>query len=275
MEEKTYQNIIAYLDQSLSESERREFEADMQSNPELAREVSLAKEALYAINEPATDTLRSQLRNIMQEEIPAAPAAPRFFTLRRVFALAAALALIAVVYFWIYDGQKGGTLPQTQQTGELSKLVATYFQAPETLIPESAFERVRDTIPDTTPETEQAVATLLETVKNAYGEKNFEAALAALNRIPATDKGLQFYDPSDFFTWQGILLLQLDRSSEALNSFESAEKYRETEIGSWYMIAALLTQNRQDKAKILLKELAETPHHPHSARAKELLEKLP
>jgi hypothetical protein len=276
MEDRIYQNIIAYLDGTLTEADRQAFEAEMRRNSELAQEVSLTREVLHAIHEPKVQELRSQLNSIMKEELrvtaPDHKTVP-LFPIRRLLSVAAVFALLTVFFFWLTDRQK--TEPSLQQeNGQGNNLYASYFPPPNQLIPEDAFTAQRNTTSQNTGQTETAVRNLRETINRLYDEKNYEAALSALNKLPSLDKSLQFYDPADFFTWQGILLLQLDRSSEALSSFESSEKYRQTEAGSWYTVAALLAQNRKDKAKYLLKGIAANSRDPHANQARELLKLL-
>ena len=272
MEDRIYQNIIAWLDGTLTGDERREFEAEIRSNPELAQEVALTREALQAINEPAVDAMRNQLRTIMQEDLPSIQAKSktvRMFPFRRTILLAASLALLAVLCWWLF-GRQVLAPPQAHQVEDKQDLLAAYFPAPKHLISEAVFANRRDALPHQA----SAITAILEQTNQLYTNRQYAAALDRLSTLPSTDPVPQYYDQVSFFTWQGILLLQLNRPSEALQSFDHAEKIRQTETAGWYKIGALLALDRKDEAKKQLQNILGKPHHPKVTETTALLNQL-
>lgn len=249
-QEDIYIRIEAYLDDQLQGQDLVDFEAQLASDPEFAKQVDLHRSVQQAMSAHGEIAFASNLAEIGRQNGNVAPnlspptPKPK---MRLILGLVASILLLFAIG-WFLSVQL-----EKVQTPE--DLFATYFepyQGPPTfrgVVPESA----------------------LNTALAPYTDGDFQASL---NQLMELD--LQYPKNEQVMFYAGICELALDNPVAARNSFSQvlALPDQQSQVQTqWYLAMAWLHTGDGDQAKPLLLELEAFPNK-YQTQAKEILAEL-
>lgn len=121
--EQLYNQIEKFLDGKMSAKEKKAFQNKLESQPELQEELQHHQMARKAVKVLIQDNLRKDIKQWEAEEEPEAkPKAGRIISMRRIFTLSAAAAVLLLIGFFIIRWVGSG--PDTAQ------LYASYYTPP-------------------------------------------------------------------------------------------------------------------------------------------------
>ncbi|MFK8103870.1 MAG: hypothetical protein AB8G15_15155 [Saprospiraceae bacterium] len=236
------EHIIAYLQNELSEVDRRTFEAALAKDTALQEELALQTSLLQSINLRGESLLKDRLNKLLpQHQKASTPNATRRI-LRWVLPLTGILLVLIFLLPNILNPAKNA-----------EALFSEYYQA----YPLSFTTRAND--PSTLD---------LNAASKAYQEKKYAAASLQLTQIVEKDKD------GKYRLALGICALELANYQSAINSFskliDPADPVYETHA-MWYAALAHLKLAEVENAANYLQKLSTDPKAFHHQEAKELL----
>lgn len=276
--------IDAYLNDLLSEAERAKFEQELAADPSLRREFDLVQDMLGGVELAGDEALKAKIgaahNELATEGFFAKPEAkivemkPAQWGLRQVLAVAASVLLLVAAGVWWWSKSQGEPAQQVMQyyAAETTKLVTAIDDA-------SAPGLGQD---DRPRRTSLAAALKLYQAKS-FGEA--EKALAAHLQTYPQDTISQFY-----LALSHLELGHYDQAAALLRPITPETLTPDARSGqasqaldfqyemTWYLALAssqLPGQAAQDSTLLLLRKLEASGNGEWSAKAKEVLEKLP
>ncbi len=254
-----YEKIEAYLSDSLSASERLDFEAKLQADPALAAEVELMKEMDIAISDkPILDfqkLVQSEGEAFQKKhkakEAPIKQIAKR--NSRFYIGIAASLLFVIASIFFLWNNQSS-----SQLSGK--ELFAQHFDTYDL----NQNLRGSDSVDETA----------FEASIQQYQNKDYNAATTSFQQQVASA-------PND-------MVLSFCLANAALNQNPPAVKLAEDQFrkiitngesiyvlrSKWYLSLILLEKEKTAEAKTLLKELEQSPDNNLAQKAKAVLRDL-
>lgn len=231
MDTKTIELIDKFLNKELDTKALHEFEKQIQSNPEFAREVKLHEEINKALKEKDVMSFRNQLQSI-HDEHNKTKTAGRIIHLfhhntRLVSGVAAAVIVLIVVGSILVFG------PSAKLTTD--NLFADYYEADDA---------VMMTRSGSNPEDIDLKEALL-----AYHEKKYDHAIELLHS--QTNNILAKY-------YLGLSYLETDNIDNAITTFEAIIDHKNNlfiEQAEWYLSLCYIKNNEDDKAKEMLNKI--------------------
>ncbi|MFS4466483.1 CDC27 family protein [Maribacter sp. 2210JD10-5] len=239
-----------YLQDKLTESERQEFDALLQSDPEFKEEVEFQMDVKRALTAEEDDNFREILSDFESEaraggsdEIYSDKSKVRTFPTKWLVAASVAL-LVGLTYFF--------TANQATDTKDLFT---------------QNFKPYRNvTYPITRGE--EAVNKKTKAFL-AYGKGNYKGALPLFTELYASQK-----EPYYLF-YKANALIELNRAEEAIPLLEKHLETKDSLVDKsyWYLAMAYLQLEDSEKAKQALKKVVETKAYK-AEEAKQLLDVL-
>lgn len=233
----TDQHIHQYLSWKMSPTERQQFESELTANHDLATRVVVHKHM-------RDDIRKSHMRDILEQEfMPETGQRP----LNPYLLLAAGLAILISIGFWLYP----------LQVNEVHPLYAEYGQLPP-----------RIESPVMGPTSTESFLNHSQYAMVAYEEGKFESALAEFKTLQAIfpqNDSLQFYI--------GNTLLAMHQADSAILYYEKVMEQSESifwQDAQWYKLMALLKAGEEDKAKQYLRELDISENHKYERPLNEI-----
>ena len=221
------EKIDKYLHNKMNEQERRAFEKELKSKPELAAEMSFLKEAyLYLQHQKRREALKD---NLQQAAHQYRQKRGNIFQLNRksVLSIAAALALLLTTVFLLKNLQTDNTMPSYAELAQHSPLALTQMGAAE----------------------EDITA-----AEQAFNSKNYAAAAETLQRYLEAhpeDQLAQLY--------LAISLIetgQTEKARELLKPLNQSPDFRDKAL--WYTALSFFKENQPEKAKPWLQKISPT-----------------
>ncbi|MEL6698605.1 MAG: tetratricopeptide repeat protein [Bacteroidota bacterium] len=244
--EELDRRIAQYLAQELPPEEVKQFEQELEANPEMGRALEAAVRAEVAIQQQLAQdymtTFTAKYQTLKKEGNLTDPGQIRaFWTTGLVAVVAAALALL---FLW------RGSLTETE-TYDMSTLYAQYYEAPEYMETKSA----------------QATDSLWQITLIQLKSGQQETAIPNLQLLIA--------DPS--FEFKSEALLYLGHAYMEQKQFEKAiEAYQQVthdlQTADWYMALAYIGQERSRAALRQLQKVQKYPYY--TEKAQELIQML-
>jgi hypothetical protein len=235
-----YENIASYLDDTLSESQKKDFETALQNDMELREEV--AKEKAYrAVQYQITkEDLRKRLQQINQTNNTKETPIVSIFSWRKYAIAASVIGLIFVSYYLFF----------TQKTIDYQQLAKA--------------NNIEFPIPNI-----QGASNEKENLKNIYKaieSKKYDSALALFKQLSPEERS----EEVQFF--QAYTLLQNGNFNEAKAQFDDIKDGQYKYAADWYSAIAMLSQNQN--AEQQLEKIKNTPNHTYQKKAVLLLEEM-
>ncbi len=237
------ERLEKYLKDELTESERNQFEEDLEKDPELAEALRLQKDLLLGIKMHFDDRLKEEFKKIDLESEKTGDAGKTQMRTLWKWAASAAVGLTLVGVFYFMNAQDRN-----------QRLFTAYY---------SDFPNI---IERTQRDTESPMEQAFVYFQNEEWQEASEA-FAAMQAEQPTIFYPQFY--------QALSLLNLDRASDAVPLFEAvlqSTDTRFTDPARWYLSLAYLKMDNEDQAIATLESIDE--NSPYASDAKELLDKL-
>lgn len=286
-------SVRAYLLERLSPAERADFEAALQSDPELAREAALQ----FAEMEAGEMLLEAQARAWIQEQRQARRRRNRFWLSQKPLGvlLAAAVVFLAVAIWWFRPPEKRGAVPPSaaRQTPETRPAPATlpsgdtarvtpagvadhsadpvpvrpdrYLALAVENLPEPALHALRSPVAD-------SAQGYYRRAEAAYARGDFHLALFLLGRTDSTQRQLSAY-----LSAQALFRLRrFDAAAEQFSYLAGIQSRQFRYDSEWGLVMCHLAQKkRRPVALDALRKIANTPEHPYAAKAEALMAALP
>lgn len=244
LEDKDYYLIDQYLLGRLSKAEERQLK-ERKRDAEFQRELALQEDMMGVFQVAGREDLKAvlggweeniQAGNSENKEAKIRPLKRRS-GLSRIWAMAAAMALMLVALWWLLTPGKTDYLAQHFEA--YPNVIAPILKSDEPLTAE-------------------------ERAYQAYELKNYEEAERLFEKLaPSDDKA--FY--------QAMIALEKRETSKAINLLEkvyqnSAARFRQPAM--WYLALAYLEMGEQEKAGQLIKEIEKEEGHPFQEKAAKL-----
>lgn len=236
-----HERIDQYLDGALSDAERKQFESDLQSDPELAKLLELHRAVDNALSDRHEKAVERTLQDIRQNRLQRNWSLTLFFRQRPALAAAAAIALLIVAGWFLWN--PGGT-------AEPNKLFTQYFESGTAELTQMSGN------------SEQ----LLVAGEQAYNGQRFHEALDLFEEFLRLQA-----DRSDVRLMAGKAALASGEWEKAAGHFTLLEPdpaYRQE--GRWQKSLALLAQGQYEACRELLRQV----EGRRAEKAAELLEQL-
>lgn len=233
----TDQHIHQYLSWKMSPAERQQFESELTANHELATRVVIHKHM-------RDDIRKSHMSEILKQEFfPEVEQRP----LRPYLLLAAGLAILISIGFWLYPLQVNEVHPLYTEYGQLPPRIESPVMGPtstESFLNHSQYAMV------------------------AYEEGKFESALSEFKNLQSIflqNDSLQFYIGNTF--------LAMHHADSAMLYYEKVLEQSESifwQDAQWFKLMALLQAGEENKAKLYLKELDISENHKYERSLHEI-----
>ena len=241
MTEALMDQMDAYLEGTMSASERQSFEKELENNAELAEMLEAHRSAVLSIESVG---VKADLQQIMAQNRAVKPAKVRSFN-RTVLSIAASLLVLVGAFFILKSG--AGSSAQ--------KLYQAYYQ------------------------TDPGLPTLMGSTDNAlfddamvdFKSGDYDSALEKFNDLAsrdATNDTLLFY--------QGVSSLEIGDTEMALTFLSQIDLTESTwaEKTEWTQAMIYLANDNVSGAQPLLEKIANTTSHRYRDRAVEVLDQL-
>ncbi len=247
MEKNYFEWIEDYLSGNLNNSDKTEFESEMENSTELREQVALFPLAGKMVEEHQAHELFDlvgKIKNEEQDETKVVSINNKPKNKFRIFALAASVVLILGFFFTFY------------QTGQYSDsgIANSNFELYDAgvLLGDGDDSNYRKGI-------------------IAYQKKDFTTAVSEFNKVTPSD--------SDFSSAQfygSLSLMTLGNPQLAIPTLENLSNSTGPlqEPAEWYRALALLDAGERDKAISALENIANNSDHFYAGKAKEVLEDL-
>ena len=263
MEDAIYDKINDWLEGSLSDEDKKAFEKEMENNPDLAREVNLAKSAMAAINEKEVIDFRNQMAEIMSEEMP--PSKKNIKSWKRVLVIGGLLVLVLLAFLFFNKKEKENTATPLGPVALYEK----YFAAPEQLISNENTRTETDL-----DSLKKNIGLLIGKLNSQFQEKEYSEAFITLDSLKKIDPRNKFIQNKDFNFSKGLLYLNTDQYQPAIEAFQEANKNMAWDDVEWYMAAACIKLGKFSEAEMILKKLVSSNNPVYENQVKALLEDL-
>ena len=242
--------IDKYLKKQLSEQERRDFEQQMENDPDLAKEVALQQDVMEGIDAYFSKGLKRNLQELEKEirhnQTEVVRKKRRWFSW--VTAIAASVLMVLLAGYFILFSK-----PDNQE------LFQAYYQPyPNIVAPAERSENGADE--DTQP-------------FRLYESGNYSAA------IPAFEIALETAEEQEkpaLHFYYGLSLLHLGKTAPAIEHLQLVSKQEDSPFAlpaQWYQALAFLKNNDPVRAKAILEELRNSDTI-YQKKSMELLEEL-
>jgi len=249
-----YERIEAYLADTLSEAERRDFEARLRSDAQLQAQVRLHDRLQRTLGGDDLTQLQQKLQHIMHTPVPVQPLYRRWWP---YWAAAASVLLLAVLWLW----------PNPSHTHGLFYTYAEPYPQVGDMAPGRG---MRSTEPGAAPK----VAPAPEAFFQAYERKDFDQALAHLQGWAESHPEAGADSASPYPYYRGITLMQLERYAEASEALAQVQGGNFAEAAAWWRaLCRLKVEGNTEAVRAALREIAED-RQPRSEAAREVLQKL-
>lgn len=248
MEANLYTQIEDYLDGLMSDDDRKVFETEVGTNPELAQALATVREARERLQQQwghaaADAALRETLNDFGTRFFKSGGSAQKtgggakFFQMPRAWwAAAAAIALLVTAWFFLR--------PATPE-----QLYAQYRTFPEASFTLRASDPGQQT---------------LENAATSFNAKNYSAALELLQSQLATDPANL---EAQFFS--SLCLLELKRYDEAIATLEPISNTANSwaDEAQWYLALSYLRQNKEEECAAILRQIPQSNwHYPEAQK---------
>ncbi|MDF7821824.1 hypothetical protein P1X15_29675 [Runella sp. MFBS21] len=288
LNEKTFEQIHAYLRGEGTEEERMEFEQRIIQDPQLAEEVTAQQRIKSGLkankHKQRFAEIHAQLESegalptwevvASPTEVPEVPVKPlsQPRPLWRYWAAAASVIIVAGVGWYIYTLQDTtphlASHPDTTAPSDTTTIPRANQETPEPASPK----------PSSTPATPK---TITPDYKALFAQ-NFSRTPSIGSPFSTEKLGV---NPTMVARWQadtaalheGIRLLDAGRGRSALVEFQKVEKSRFEELrqhGEWYVALALLWQSEYGQTRERLRTISTSEQHFYQTKAKNLLAKI-
>ncbi len=247
--EQTIERIEQYLHGELSDTDRRSFEAQMNSDPSLQQEVELHRGISEAVTDRKVRALEQQLHRINKEYQERSGAKTVAFNPRLLVA-ASILVIFIVSAVLLYTVEFKTVTHQT--------LYTEHFEA-------YPLYQVKRSVDDTEDK-------ILQEANRFYQEKAYGAALEQYQTILDMDP-----DRIDLTFYTGICLLSLDKTEEAKAAFHRIIQHKDNLFvnqSKWYLALAHLKLNQIDASQKVLNDLQASDTGKYGKLSVNLLEEL-
>ena len=266
MQPKNIQDWIdRYINGQLNEEEKKSFEDQMANDSELAKEVALQKEIAEAMSEKDVLELSNTIRTVIHHKAADKPGF-QVFQLRRVFHVAATIALIAICYF---------LFQQYLLNPSPDRLAAQYTEYDSELY--SSFLEVARSTNDTLSAELQVIrdslTKLWETANNFYKLQEYHNTISVMQSISQLDPTFDQQSPSEFHYYMGINQMAVADFQKAIDNFQQVTRAY-TEKSAWYSALCYLYLNEPEAAQKVLTEILQSESHPYFEKATELKARL-
>lgn len=242
------EQIEKYLDGLMSDDERMQFEAQLESDQAFAAEVASYALARKALAQEARSRMRQQAEQAYQNyDGSEKQQSTKSNTLLRIAAAVALLVALGAGYFWM-----SGSADSPQE------LYAAYY-APV----EASASRAAST------DEEAALQAAVTTYKN----KDFDAALGQFQKLTESANATVATEATLFLGACFLEKNQPEKTIETLAGIDS-QSVAYFSKAQWYTALAHLLAGHSDKAAETLKTISTTNKHYKQSEATELLEKL-
>ena len=248
MKTNNYSALIEkYLFNRMSESERQEFEIQVESDASLAEELELQKKLFEAASDKDFNKIFPKLKQAEQDYL-AAQAKKPFLRFSPTYLLLIAASLIFIVFFsWLFFVNNNKV--------ESIELFATYYEPYPMVL---SFRGKND---------------LINGAVNSYNEKNFESVITSMNHLILEDS-LGFLP----YMYLGIAYLELGNLDKAIENFTIVSDSNNPSFrqqAKWHIALTYLKANESEKAKKILNELSrDTSSNINQESVKEILKAL-
>ncbi|GAB3926046.1 hypothetical protein [Larkinella terrae] len=233
--DKETRDILAYLNDTLPSNRRAAFEARLQSDPALQKRVASFQKVETSLAHLAT---LEQLRQSKKERVLVEQA---WISKRLIYQIAASIVLVLAGW-----GAYRLSLNSNQD------LYDDFYQ------------------PDLGTRGEAACPEAIDAVIELRRNKEYEQALAALEKVPNQSLACVSYQ-------RGLIQLELSEPEKAVASFQEAMKSDIPTIrqqSEWHLCLAYLLTDDREQLKPLLRKIAAEPNHTSRQAAQRLLARL-
>lgn len=240
--EKVFENIEAYLDDSLNETERLAFEKELDNNPDLAAAMDRHFMAHDAIELLIADNLRTELKE-MAAESKIKPIAAKRSSIRRYLAplaIAASVALMVGVFGFLQKGNYSN-----------ESILARHYTAYEMPTVRSGSNN-------------QALAEGAQ----AFQAKDLDKAITYFSNIPIENP---LYTKAQFYL--GQTYYQNGQADKAIASFDTVAQSDDLELNEkadWYALLASLAAQQEESNSFQnrIQRIAKDTGHSYHEQAK-------
>lgn len=232
-------NIEAYLRNTLSPQDRKDFESALAADESLRKEVEQYRTGLAAVELLVEADLRKKMKNWEQEDQNTGGGRITGFRFRRL-AIAATLLLLLAAAWWVLN-------PLAKRTP--SELAAHYF------IPDDSGLR-GDAAPDS-----------LQQIIHIFEQGNCDAALQMLSVIQISDAARP---QMDFY--KGQCLYQQNDTEGAIAAFAKAASPESAwrDLAEWDLLITYLRAGQQGRFNALLNKILKDQQHTYHNKAEAL-----
>ncbi len=255
MERSIREKIEQYLLNRMSEKEKNDFEKQIHSNENLARQVRQQKLIKEAITDQEVLAFRKKINAIKEKS----SGQKKVIRLNRVWTMAAAVLLLILAGFWF--------LKPTQYTHQ--ELYAAFYQSPEPeeVLPAS-FYAERDGAGNNETTTYK-MNEEWKVARDLFDEKRYGEALQQMKEVVVDSVNF----PSEYYFELGLLNMQNQQFYEAIDAFGQVER-GQSNAKRWYMALCYLAVEDVENCLLQLETLVNNDN-PWQEQAKALLKKLP
>ncbi len=243
--EEQYEQIERYLAEALSPEEQQAFEARLQEDAALAREVKLHRELARSLNDEKVNALRGQLKNIDQGWAAPTDQQPTkriSLNWRQLAGVAAIIAIGILAYTFLNRG------PASLTNDEL---FAQHF---------SPYRLVLDERSAAPSEADQLRAAI-----SSYETGNYDQATERFQQLQNTAPDNVLYT---FYT--ALSQLSNERPTEAIPLLQGLLQkgtHLFVQQSRWYLALAHLDNNDSENAKAVLRQIQEGDYQYEAAQA--------
>lgn len=239
--EELFEQIETYLAGRMPDREKIDFEAQMEEDPELTREVQLHADLARGLNEPDMEQLRATIQKVIRSQ--GRPTIPFIRQYHRHLIAACIILILGVIAMVQFTHQ-----PTPQQ------LFAQYFEPyPDVLTSRD------DT--DLEPRLLEAMA--------LYNRQEYDLASPLFEQIVEAGNATELV-----YLYYGVNELARGEGERALELLNSAESHTILEYDfKWYLVLTQLKMGNEEQAKAELTGLTKTKFK-YSGKAQKLLDQL-
>ena len=247
VDEKTLEKIIAYTNHTLSDSERRQFEKELENDPTLSDAVDAYNDSRDVLLSGGRKEIRNLVENAFENQANNKKTKPGISRLRIVMGLAAAVLLLITTFF-VFDIFKTAPSPEA--------LFATHFEMP-------APPAVRSGATDQIENWQEAIG--------AYSSGEFNTVIELMKLVLQNP---DFTQKEEARLIMGAAYLQLDQNKNALTQFQEVNPISSFKgQADWLAALTYLKIGELEAARLSLQSIVEKNGYK-SKEAKDILQHL-
>ena len=271
--------ILAFLGHEMTDSDRTEFELQLQSDQELAAEVDTMRTVLEGIELAGEDKMRAQLQQMMSAA-PPTRVVP-MWSRPRFWAAAAALAGVVLSVWLLWRNPVSGPAPVAEIPAETAPVQPSPIPAVEPGAP----------VKDTPPSPPASPSRYLALAQEHYQTPSFSHLRGGDNAHPAVDsayilmnqknwaKAIEWIKKHPMGTQSDVLLAhaymsmrQYKRAQILFSSIVNRDEMPWSEESQYYLLLCYLARYETEQAQFeaLAPEILSDPGHPDYERVKKL-----